>query len=211
MKLSLQLNSVATLLGTLAISCLPSMQAQAADSGTLTIIAKVAKSTCAVVIGDTAGTGTSSYKAVNLGNLTQTQAGSTGLAGSLFGPTKEVFFSLKDPNDTNSECNISNSTGWTITTGKLTAAQVITNGTQTLLKNQVATTSGGTDAAVQLLTSAATPAPIVLKIDATTDLVTLANTAKSGSFKAQFARTVASAAPSLGVYNFNMPLSIVYK
>lgn len=204
MKPSFTRTSAAALLSTLTISCLPILQAHAADSGSLTVNANVAKSTCLVFLGDDGEKPEpTSYKVLNLGNHADVAAGT---AGSTFGVPKTVFFFLKDPVDPTTTCAMTGVTDWALTF-KFEASNITTIGTKKFLVNSVSTAAGGTDAVVVLSTGGN---QIDLQSGLPTQLLTLNRSVKAGSLVAQFARA-STTAPTRGIYNFQLPLSVIYK
>ena len=207
MKHISNLSQATALVAALGAACLTSLSAHAADTpnaGNLKITAAVSKATCAVILNDQNATANkSSYKALNLGNIAGTNV--SGIAGQTFSGVKSMTFALKDPNNTANACSLTGVTNWELHT-TLKATDIVTIGTKTFLKNQIPATEGGTNAVV-LLSSGLQPLTLAAG-DYT--LFTRAQTATEGGMGAQFAFATTQAATP-GKYNFNMPVTIIYK
>lgn len=204
MKHISKISQATALVCALGAACLPTLSAHA-DTGTLIVKAAIATNTCALVIGDTpdsANGSKTSYKAVNLGNLTGTNP--SGVVGATFGTPKNIYFTFKNPNNLSQPCEIS-SRFWQVKTS-LTASQLSSVANKTYLKNTV---PGGTNAGV-VITNAGGKEFDYSKINQFP--VTLATGAKSspiGVIKAQFIHTTDTAATA-GRYNFLLPLTVTY-
>ena len=204
MKHISKISQATTLVCALGAACLPSLSAHA-DTGTLTVKAAIATTTCALVIGDTrdsANGSKTSYKAMNLGNLSGTNSSS--VVGATFGTPKNIYFTFKNPSNLSQPCAI-NSTFWQVKT-TLSASQISSVANKTYLKNAV---TGGTNAGV-VITNAGGKEFDYSKISQIP--LTLAAGAKSspiGVIKAQFIHTTNTAATA-GRYNFLLPLTVTY-
>ncbi len=208
MKHISKLSQATALVAALGAACLTSLSAHAADTpnaGTLTLKAMISATTCAVVIGENgANPGTSSYKAVNLGNIASDNKSNA--KGVKFGTQKAIMFSLKDPTNPNQACTLTNiSSGWQVKTN-LAATQLTNLGDTAApkyyLKNSVV---GGTDAAVALGTGLN---ELTLK-EGENVLTSGGKLQAAASMWAQFVySTTGQATP--GKYNFLMPVTITY-
>ena len=205
MKHISKLSQATALVAALGAACLTSLSAHAADAGTLTLNAKISMTTCKVVIGDDINNpGTSSYKALNLGNVASDNK--SGAKGQRFGTQKQIMFSLKDPSNPNSACNLTNViSGWQVRTNLAPEQLINLSSTGTpayYLKNTV---SGGTDAAVAVGTGKTEKALTI----GDNVLTAAGNNSASAVFWAQFVySTTGQATP--GKYNFVMPVTITY-
>lgn len=208
MKHISNLSQATALVAALGAACLTSLSAQAQsntpNAGNLKITAAVSKATCAVTINDpNSTTNKSAYKALNLGNIAGTNA--SGVAGQTFGTAKSISFALKDPSNLANPCSLTGISNWELHT-TLKSTDFVTISGKTFLKNQILPAEGGTNAVVALTTGGK---PITLAAGDTT-LFTRAKTNTDGGLAAQFAFADTKAA-SAGKYNFNMPVTIIYK
>ena len=190
---------------------LTSMQAMAADSGTLTMKANFISSTCTLVIGKTANgiTSATNTQTLNLGNV----ASPTGTqpAGSNFGPVSKVSFDLKDPADNTKPCVVLGKSNWSITTS-VAALDFVSAGGVTHLKNKK-TDADGTDALVTLFGTIGTNA-ISTPLNLSTGTVTLFtvpfSSAQSGYLHAKFAIPASGTGAKSGVFQYTMPVTVAY-
>ena len=210
MKHISNLSQATALVAALGAACLTSVSAQTAtpNVGNLIITAAVSKATCAVTINDKGSTSNqSAYKTLNLGSIAANNTSST--AGQTFGQAKSIEFALKDPNNLTNPCSLSGISNWELHTTFKSTDYVEIKG-KTYLKNQILPNDGGTDAVVELSSGMK---PIDLKPAAKATSTILFDQPKNtniGGLAAQFAYA-STAGAKAGKYNFNMPVTIIYK
>ncbi len=209
------------LLGTALLAATASQVSHAQDA-TINITGQISASTCIVAFTDPTTGAASTSKTINfgLGTINGTTA-SAGVLGSTFGTAQSATFSVKDSTGTTTCTLGTGNTAWDLSLG-LGSSQITTVAGNTVLTNSVATTNGGTNAAVILKGVrnpngvAGTPATLSL-VGGGTNYVSgssspAAAVADTLTLTAQFVKTSATGtAPSNGVFNQTIPVTLAYK
>lgn len=188
-----------------------SAQAQTADTATVDITGQISATTCNLSIADATGTSDTGTKTLDLGTVTT--AGTFSKAGTLFGSSKAVTFTLKNTTNTGPCTAPSTTAKWNVILGFEPGSVATLADNTTYVKNQDKSGSGTN--ALMRLTQGNTGTGTALVLKETmgytgTTIGTDAAFTSSISMSAQLASAGAEA-PSSGAYTATIPLLVLYK